>query len=60
MWARRTVWALAAVFALACATSASASSIVYVCRPNLRRLNPAKPRTVTHLTRDGQARKGPV
>src|SRR6266536_1668817 len=31
MWARRTVGALAAVLVLACATSAAASSIVYVC-----------------------------
>ncbi len=60
MWARRTVGALAAVLVLACATSAAASSIVYVCGPNLCRIDPAKPRKVTHLTRDGRAGKGPV
>jgi Tol biopolymer transport system component len=60
MWGRRTVGALAAVSVLACATSASASSIVYVCGPNLCRIDPAQPKKVTHLTRDGRAGKGPV
>jgi WD40 repeat protein len=60
MWGRRTVGALAAVSVLACAASAPASSIIYVCGPNLCRIDPAKPRTVTHLTRDGRAGKGPV
>jgi WD40-like Beta Propeller Repeat len=53
------VGALAAVLALACAESAAASSIVYVCTPNLCRIDPAHPKKVTHLTRDGKA-KGPV
>ena len=56
---RRTVGALAAVLALACASSAPASSIVYVCTPNLCRIDPAHPKKVTRLTRDGKA-KGPV
>jgi Tol biopolymer transport system component len=56
---RRTVGALAAVLALACASAAHASSIVYVCAPNLCRIDPAHPKKVTRLTRDGQAR-GPV
>jgi Tol biopolymer transport system component len=58
MWGRRTVGALAAVLVLACATSAAASSIVYVCGPNLCRIDPAKPKKLTHLTRDGRAGKG--
>jgi hypothetical protein len=53
------VGALAAVLALACVSSAQASSIVYVCVPNLCRIDPAHPKKVTHLTRDGKA-KGPV
>jgi hypothetical protein len=53
------VGALAAVLALACASSAAASSIVYVCGPNLCRIDPAHPKKGTHLTRDGKAR-GPV
>ncbi len=57
--ARGGVGALAVVLALVAASSASASSIVYVCGPNLCRIDPAKPRKVTHLTRDGVA-KGPV
>jgi Tol biopolymer transport system component len=56
---RRTVGALAAVLALACASDAHASSIVYVCGPNLCRIDPAHPKKVTHLTRDGR-RGGPV
>jgi Tol biopolymer transport system component len=56
---RRTVGALAAVLALACASSAAASSIVYVCAPNLCRIDPAHPGKVTRLTRDGKA-TGPV
>ena len=56
---RRTVGALAAVLALACASGARASSIVYVCAPNLCRIDPAHPGKVTHLTRDGRA-GGPV
>ena len=51
--------ALAAVLAMGCAPSALASSIVYVCTPNLCRIDPAHPKKVTHLTRDGKA-KGPV
>ena len=51
--------ALAAVLALACASSAAASSIVYVCAPNLCRIDPAHPKKVAHLTRDGKA-SGPV
>ena len=51
--------ALAAVLALACVSSAQASSIVYVCVPNLCRIDPAHPKKVTHLTRDGKA-TGPV
>jgi hypothetical protein len=53
------VGALAAVLALACASGAHASSIVYVCGPNLCRIDPAHPKKVTHLTHDGKA-KGPV
>jgi WD40-like Beta Propeller Repeat len=56
---RRTVGALAAVLALACASRAEASSIVYVCGPNLCRIDPAHPKKVTRLTRDGKA-SGPV
>ena len=56
---RRTVGALAAVLALGCASSARASSIVYVCAPNLCRIDPAHPKQVTRLTRDGKA-GGPV
>jgi hypothetical protein len=56
---RRTVGALAAVLALACVTSAQASSIVYVCGPNLCRIDAAHPQKVTHLTHDGKA-AGPV
>ena len=56
---RRTVGALAAVLALACASAAHASSIVYVCAPNLCRIDPAHPKKVTRLTRDGKA-SGPV
>ena len=56
---RRTVGALAAVLALGCVSSAQASSIVYVCAPNLCRIDPAHPKKVTRLTRDGKA-KGPV
>ena len=52
---RRTVGALAAVLALACASAAHASSIVYVCAPNLCRIDPAHPKKVTRLTRDGKA-----
>ena len=59
MTRRRTVGALAAVLALACASSAQASSIVYVCAPNLCRIDPAHPKKVTRLTRDGKA-SGPV
>jgi Tol biopolymer transport system component len=55
----RTVGALAAVLALVCASSAPASSIVYVCGPNLCRIDPAHPGKVTHLTHDGKA-GGPV
>ena len=51
--------ALAAVLALGCASSARASSIVYVCAPNLCRIDPAHPKQVTRLTRDGKA-GGPV
>jgi Tol biopolymer transport system component len=54
------VGALAVVLALAAATEAPAASIVYVCGPNLCRIDPAKPRKVTHLTRDGATGKGPV
>jgi hypothetical protein len=50
------VGALAAVLALACASAAHASSIVYVCAPNLCRIDPAHSKKVTHLTRDGKAR----
>jgi hypothetical protein len=53
------VGALAAVLALGCASSAQASSIVYVCAPNLCRIDPAHPQKVTRLTRDGKA-SGPV
>jgi hypothetical protein len=53
------VGALAAVLALACASGARASSIVYVCAPNLCRIDPAHPKKVTRLTRDGKA-SGPV
>jgi WD40-like Beta Propeller Repeat len=53
------VGALAAVLALACASAAHASSIVYVCAPNLCRIDPAHPKKVSHLTRDGKA-NGPV
>jgi len=53
------VGALAAVLALACASGAGASSIVYVCAPNLCRIDPAHPKEVTRLTRDGRA-SGPV
>jgi hypothetical protein len=56
---RRTVGALAAVLALACAAGAQASSIVYVCAPNLCRIDPEHPKKVTRLTRDGRA-SGPV
>ena len=56
---RRTVGALAAVLALGCASSARASSIVYVCAPNLCRIDPAHPKQVTRLTRDGRT-GGPV
>ena len=56
---RRTVGARAAVCVLACAASAHASSIVYVCAPNLCRIDPAHPAKVTHLTRDGKP-NGPV
>jgi WD40-like Beta Propeller Repeat len=56
---RRTVGALAAVSALACASGAQASSVVYVCAPNLCRIDPAHPKKVTRLTRDGKA-GGPV
>jgi len=56
---RRTVGALAAVLALAWAASAHASSIVYLCGPNLCRIDPAHPAKVTRLTRDGKA-GGPV
>ena len=59
MTRRRTVGALAAVLALGCASSAPASSIVYVCAPNLCRIDPAHPKQVTRLTRDGKA-GGPV
>jgi Tol biopolymer transport system component len=59
--ARGGVGALAVVLALGAASTASASSIVYVCGPNLCHIDPAKPRKVTHLTRDGVAgKKGPV
>ena len=51
--------ALAAVLAMGCAPSALASSIVYVCTPNLCRIDPAHPKKVSHLTRDGKA-NGPV
>ena len=51
--------ALAAVLALGCVSSAPASSIVYVCAPNLCRIDPAHPKQVTRLTRDGKA-GGPV
>jgi Tol biopolymer transport system component len=53
------VGALAAVLAIGCAASASASSIVYVCAPNLCRIDPAHPKKVTRLTHDGKA-GGPV
>jgi hypothetical protein len=53
------VGALAAVLAMGCAPSAHASSIVYVCGPNLCRIDPAHPKKVTRLTRDGKP-KGPV
>ena len=59
MTRRRTVGALAAVLALGYASSAQASSIVYVCAPNLCRIDPAHPKKVTRLTRDGKA-GGPV
>lgn len=51
--------ALAVVLALGAATTAHASSIVYVCGANLCRVDPTRPRKVVHLTRDGAA-KGPV
>jgi WD40-like Beta Propeller Repeat len=53
------VGALAAVLAMGCAPSALASSVVYVCTPNLCRIDPAHPKKVTRLTRDGKA-NGPV
>ncbi len=59
MWERWTVGALAAILALAGAPSAGASSIVYVCAPNLCRIDPAHPKKVAHLTRDGRP-GGPV
>jgi hypothetical protein len=40
--------------ALGAATTASASSIVHVCGANLCRIDPAQPKRVTHLTRDGR------
>jgi Tol biopolymer transport system component len=55
----RLVGLLAIVFALALAGPAGAASIVYVCGSNLCRIDPKKPKHVTQLTRDGQA-KGPV
>jgi Tol biopolymer transport system component len=54
------VGALAVVLALGAASTASASSIVYVCGANLCRIDAAKPKKVTHLTHDGRAGKGPV
>jgi hypothetical protein len=48
------------VLALGTAATAPATSIVYVCGPNLCRIDPAKPKRVTHLTRDGKAGSGPV
>jgi WD40-like Beta Propeller Repeat len=46
---------LAVGLALALAAPAGASSIVYTCGANLCRIDPKKPKRVTHLTRDGKS-----
>jgi hypothetical protein len=45
---------LAVVLALALAAPSGAASIVYTCGANLCRIDPKKPKRVTHLTRDGK------
>jgi Tol biopolymer transport system component len=49
---------LAVALVLALAAPAGAASIVYTCGANLCRIDPKKPKRVTHLTRDGK-RGGP-
>jgi Tol biopolymer transport system component len=45
---------LAVALVLALAAPAGAASIVYTCGANLCRIDPKKPKRVTHLTRDGK------
>jgi Tol biopolymer transport system component len=46
---------LAVALVLALAAPAGAASIVYTCGANLCRIDPKKPKRVTHLTRDGKS-----